>query len=221
MNDALDSRFRGNDRENSLHRSHLLQKVKTDLQCSRFIGSASGPIIAARFSDRSFSMSLKLPAGMQINAPIEARFDEILTPEALEFVAKLHRAFEPRRQELLKKRIERQKRIDAGELPDFLPETKHIREGDWKVAPLPKALENRRVEITGPVERKMIINAFNSGADSYMTDFEDSNSPNWFNQIQGQVNLKDAIRRRISFTNEKGKEYKLNDKIATLQIRPR
>jgi len=166
-------------------------------------------------------MSLKLPAGMQINAPIEARFDEILTPEALEFVAKLHRAFEPRRQELLKKRVERQKRIDAGELPDFLPETRAVREGDWKVAPLPKALENRRVEITGPVERKMIINAFNSGADSYMTDFEDSNSPNWFNQVQGQVNLKDAIRRQISFTNEKGKEYRLNDKIATLQIRPR
>ncbi|MFT4047806.1 MAG: malate synthase A [Solimonas sp.] len=166
-------------------------------------------------------MTLKLPAGLQINAPIEARFDEILTPEALEFVAKLHRAFEPRRQELLKKRVERQARIDAGELPDFLPETKAIRDGDWKVAPLPKALENRRVEITGPVERKMIINAFNSGADSYMTDFEDSNSPNWFNQIQGQVNLYDAIRRRISFTNEKGKEYKLGDKIATLQIRPR
>ncbi|MFM8338843.1 MAG: malate synthase A, partial [Fluviibacter sp.] len=134
-------------------------------------------------------MSLKLPAGVQINAPINARYEEILTPEALEFVAKLHRAFEPRRQELLKKRVERQARIDAGEMPDFLPETKAIREGDWKIAPLPKALERRRTEITGPVEAKMIINAFNSGADSYMTDFEDSNSPNWENQIQGQVNL--------------------------------
>jgi malate synthase len=111
--------------------------------------------------------------------------------------------------------------IDAGEMPDFLPETKHIREGDWKVAPLPKALECRRVEITGPVEAKMIINAFNSGADSYMTDFEDSNSPNWFNQVQGQVNLYDAVRRRLTFTNEAGKVYKLNDKIAVLQIRPR
>ena len=111
--------------------------------------------------------------------------------------------------------------MDAGEMPDFLPETKHIREGDWKVAPVPPALHCRRVEITGPVERKMIINAFNSGADSYMTDFEDSNSPNWYNQIQGQVNLFDAIRRNISFTNEAGKEYRLNDKIATLQIRPR
>ncbi|MEY4329196.1 MAG: malate synthase, partial [Pseudomonadota bacterium] len=166
-------------------------------------------------------MSLTLPAGVQITGPINARFEEILTPEALAFVAKLHRAFEPRRQELLKARIERQARIDAGEMPDFLPETKHIREGDWKIAPLPKALERRRTEITGPVEAKMIINAYNSGADSYMTDFEDSNSPNWENQIQGQVNLYDAIRRKLSFKNETGKEYKLNDKIATLQIRPR
>ena len=144
-------------------------------------------------------MSLTLPAGVQINAPIGARYEEILTPEALAFVAKLHRAFEPRRQELLQMRIDRQARIDAGEMPDFLPETKHIREGDWKVAPLPKALERRRTEITGPVEAKMIINAYNSGADSYMTDFEDSNSPNWENQIQGQVNLYDAIRRKLSF----------------------
>jgi malate synthase len=162
-----------------------------------------------------------LPAGLQITAPLEPRFDEILTPAALALVAKLHRAFEPRRQALLQKRVERQARIDAGEMPDFLPETQLIRAGDWRVAPLPQALECRRVEITGPVERKMIINALNSGADSYMADFEDSNSPNWFNQIQGQVNLKDAIRRQISFKNESGKEYRLNDKIATLQIRPR
>ncbi|PIE83203.1 MAG: malate synthase A [Candidatus Contendobacter odensis] len=166
-------------------------------------------------------MSLNLPAGVEINAPIHPRFDEILTHDALALVVKLHRAFEPRRQALLKARVERQERIDAGEMPDFLPETRHIRESDWKVAPLPKALECRRAEITGPVERKMIINAYNSGADSYMADFEDSNSPNWFNQIQGQVNLKDAIRREISFTNEAGKEYRLDEKIATLQIRPR
>ncbi len=165
-------------------------------------------------------MNIDLPFGVHVNAPIHPRFDEILTPEALAFLAKLHRAFEPRRQELLRKRIERQARIDAGEMPDFLPSTRHIREGDWKIAPLPKALECRRVEITGPVERKMIINAFNSGADSYMADFEDSNSPNWTNQIQGQVNLKDAIRRAISF-EQNGKLYKLDDKIATLQIRPR
>jgi malate synthase len=166
-------------------------------------------------------MAITLPAGMQINAPIQPHWEFILSPEALEFVAKLHRACEPRRQELLKARVARQARIDAGEMPDFLPETKHIREGDWKVAPLPAALANRRVEITGPVEAKMIINAFNSGADSYMTDFEDSNSPKWDNQIQGQVNLYKAIRRELSFKNEAGKEYKLNDKIATLQIRPR
>ena len=166
-------------------------------------------------------MSLNLPAGVQVTAPIHPRFDEVLTHDALALVAKLHRAFEVRRQALLKARVERQIRIDAGELPDFLPETRHIRESDWKIAPLPKALKRRRTEITGPVEAKMIINAYNSGADSYMTDFEDSNSPNWFNQIQGQVNLKDAIRRELSFVNEVGKEYRLNDEIATLQIRPR
>ena len=150
-------------------------------------------------------MAITLPAGMQINAPIQPEWESILTVEALEFVAKLHRAFEARRQELLKARVARQARIDAGEMPDFLPETAHIRAGDWKVAPLPKALERRRTEITGPVEAKMIINAFNSGADSYMTDFEDSNSPNWENQIQGQVNLYKAIRRELSFKNENGK----------------
>jgi malate synthase len=158
--------------------------------------------------------------GVQINAEMHPRFDEILTPEALAFVAKLHRAVEPRRQELLKARVARQARIDAGEMPDFLPETKHVRDGEWQIARLPKALECRRVEITGPVERKMIINAFNSGADSYMADFEDSNSPNWYNQVQGQVNLYDAIRRNIAF-EQKGKHYQLNEKIATLQIRPR
>ena len=166
-------------------------------------------------------MNPKLPQGVEITAPLHPRFDEVLTPDALAFVAKLHRAFNARRKDLLAARSARQARIDAGEMPDFLEEAKRVRDGDWKLAPLPQALECRRVEITGPVERKMIINAFNSGADSYMTDFEDSNSPNWFNQIQGQVNLKDAIRRTISFTNEAGKVYKLNEKIAVLQIRPR
>ncbi len=164
----------------------------------------------------------QLPQGVEIRAPMHPRFEEILTPAALEFVAKLHRRFEARRQELLKARAERQKRIDAGEMPDFLPETQHIREGDWKIAPLPKALECRRVEITGPAsDRKMVVNAFNSGADSYMTDFEDANSPNWYNQIQGQINVYDAIRRQIDFVAENGKEYKLKDQIAVLQIRPR
>ena len=166
-------------------------------------------------------MSLNLPQGVQVTGPIKPGYESILTHDALALVAKLHRAFEARRQELLKARVARQARIDAGEMPDFLPETAHIRAGDWKIAPLPKALERRRTEITGPVEAKMIINAYNSGADSYMTDFEDSNSPNWDNQIVGQMNLYKAIRREPAFKNEAGKEYKLNDTIATLQIRPR
>ena len=162
-----------------------------------------------------------LPAGMQISGPMHAAYETVLTADALALVAKLHRAFNDRRRELLDARTERQARIDAGEMPDFLPTTKLIRETRWTITPLPKALERRHTEITGPVEAKMVINAFNSGADSYMADFEDSNSPKWENLIQGQVNLYKAIRRELSFTNEAGKEYRLNDKIATLQIRPR
>jgi len=131
-------------------------------------------------------MSQAIPAGVEIKADVTSAFAEILTPEAVALVAKLHRAFEPRRQELLAKRVERAKRLDAGERPDFLSETKSVREGDWKIAPLPNDLLCRRVEITGPVDRKMVINALNSGADSFMADFEDSNTPNWFNQVQGQ-----------------------------------
>ena len=165
-------------------------------------------------------MSLKLPQGMTISGAIQPGFDAILTPEALAFVADLHRTFEERRQELLAARVERTARLDAGERPDFLASTAHIRAGDWKVAPLPAALACRRVEITGPVEAKMVINAFNSGADSYMTDFEDSNAPKWENQIQGQINLGTAIRRTLKLESN-GKTYKLNDRIATLQVRPR
>ncbi|WP_126875673.1 malate synthase A [Paraburkholderia kururiensis] len=164
--------------------------------------------------------SLQTPQGMQITGEIAPGFETILTPEALALVAQLHRAFEPRRQELLKARAERTKRLDAGERPDFLAETKSVRDGDWTIAPLPQDLACRRVEITGPVERKMIINALNSGADSYMTDFEDSNTPNWNNQITGHINLKDAVRRTISL-EQNGKSYRLNDKIATLIVRPR
>ncbi|PRF41724.1 malate synthase A [Burkholderia multivorans] len=166
------------------------------------------------------STPITLPQGMAITGELKPGYEAILTPDALELVASLHRAFEPRRQALLQARVERTKRLDAGERPDFLPETKAIREGDWKVAPLPADLQCRRVEITGPVERKMIINALNSGADSYMTDFEDSNAPSWTNQIDGQINLKDAVRRTISL-EQNGKSYKLNDKIATLIVRPR
>jgi malate synthase len=165
-------------------------------------------------------MTIALPQGMQINAPILPGFETVLTLPALELVARLHRAFEPRRQQLLAARAERARRLDAGERPDFLPETKAIRDGDWKVAPIPKALHCRRVEITGPVDAKMVINAFNSGADSYMTDFEDSNSPLWSNQVQGQINLRAAIKRELTL-EQNGKTYKLNDKIATLQVRPR
>ena len=165
-------------------------------------------------------MTIALPDGLTITADITPAYAEILTPEALDLVVKLERAFAPRRKALLAARVERAARLDAGERPDFLPETAHIRAGDWTIAPIPQALECRRVEITGPVERKMVINAFNSGADSYMTDFEDSNTPNWDNQLTGQVNMRDAVRRTISL-EQNGKSYKLNDKIATLVVRPR
>ena len=165
-------------------------------------------------------MSIPTPAGMEITGEIKPGYEQILTPEALALVAKLTREFEPRRQELLAARVARAKRLDAGERPDFLAETAHIRAGDWKIAPIPKALECRRVEITGPVERKMVINALNSGADSYMTDFEDSNTPNWDNQITGQINMRDAVRGTISL-EQNNKSYKLNEKVATLVVRPR
>lgn len=161
-----------------------------------------------------------LPAGVQINAPILPEYADVLSHEALNLVAQLHRAFEPRRQELLTARVTRAKRLDAGERPNFLTDTAAIRSGDWTIAPLPQDLQCRRVEITGPVERKMIINALNSGADSFMADFEDSNSPNWHNQIQGQINLRDAINRTITLS-QNGKNYQLNDKVATLVVRPR
>ena len=159
--------------------------------------------------------------GLEINATVTEQFAEILTPEALAFVVKMQRTFNKRRLELLAARVERQKAIDGGKTPDFLPETKAIREGDWVAAPIPADLQDRRVEITGPVDRKMIINALNSGAKVFMADFEDSNSPFWANNIDGQINLRDAIRKTISFKNEAGKEYKLNEKTAVLMVRPR
>lgn len=159
--------------------------------------------------------------GLEILAPVTPEFAGILTPEALAFVVKLQRTFNRRRLELLAARVERQKSIDAGNVPDFLHDTKAIREGDWVAAPIPADLQDRRVEITGPVDRKMIINALNSGAKVFMADFEDSNSPFWSNNIDGQINLRDAIRKTISFKNEAGKEYKLNEKTAVLMVRPR
>ena len=137
-------------------------------------------------------------------------------------MAKLQRAFGARRNELLARRAKRQQQLDAGILPDFLAETAGIRADEsWHVKPCPADLQDRRVEITGPVERKMVINALNCGASTFMADFEDSNTPTWSNQIEGQMNMRDAIRGTIAFTNEAGKQYRLNDKVATLIIRPR
>ena len=161
-----------------------------------------------------------LPAGLRIAAPISAEFAQILTPEALAFVAKLHRQFESRRQELLARRAARQKEFDAGALPDFLADTKKIRDADWQIAPQPKDMLDRRVEITGPTDRKMVINALNCGAATFMADFEDANCPTWFNMIDGQVNLRDAVRRTITLESG-GKSYKLNEKTAVLLPRPR
>ncbi|PQD93659.1 malate synthase A [Pradoshia eiseniae] len=159
--------------------------------------------------------------GLNIHGKMEQGFEEILTPKALEFIEQLERHFGPRRKDLLEKRAERQKEIDAGKLPDFLKETEHIRSSDWTIASLPKDLEDRRVEITGPVERKMVINALNSGAKCFMADFEDANSPTWNNNIEGHINLRDAINRTISFTNPNGKQYSLKEETATLIVRPR
>ncbi|HXG96078.1 MAG TPA: malate synthase A [Gemmatimonadales bacterium] len=155
-----------------------------------------------------------------MSAP-EPGFAEILTADAHRFLTTLARAFEPRRQELLARRVERQRRIAAGELPDFLPETRHIRSAAWTVAPIPADLTDRRVEITGPVDRKMIINALNSGARVYMADFEDSNAPTWRNNLEGQLNLRDAVRGTISFSSPEGKRYALAPNPATLMVRPR
>ena len=159
--------------------------------------------------------------GIEINGRITPEFAAILTPEAAAFAAKLQRAFGGRRNELLAHRAVRQADLDAGKLPDFLPETRAIREGGWTCAPIPADIVDRRAEITGPVDRKMIINALNSGAKVFMADFEDANTPRWDNNIQGQINLRDAIRRRIDFTSPEGKVYKLNEKTAVLFVRPR
>ena len=165
---------------------------------------------------------VETPQGVEIHAPVSNEFEEVLTPDALEFVAALHRKFNGHRLELLDARTERQKKFDAGELPDFLSETKEIREGEWQVAPTPPDLENRRVEITGPVDRKMMINALNSGAQGFMADLEDSLSPTWENVIQGQINLRDAVRRTIRLGDAaRGKTYELGEQTATLLVRPR
>ncbi|MBX3065607.1 MAG: malate synthase A [Anaerolineae bacterium] len=160
-------------------------------------------------------------SGVEITSEYQPEYGEILTPEALALVVKLERTFGARRRELLQRRLERQQEIDAGKLPDFLSETKNIRESEWKVAPLPADLLDRRVEITGPVERKMVINALNSGAKVFMADFEDSNAPTWENNLQGHLNLRDAVRRTITYDSPEGKHYQLKDQTAVLLVRPR
>ncbi|MBN9497890.1 MAG: malate synthase A [Alphaproteobacteria bacterium] len=163
-----------------------------------------------------------LPAGVKLEASVKPDHLQILTPEAIAFVVEMERKFGQRRLDLLKARADRQARLDAGEKPDFLPQTRSIREGDWTVAPLPKDILDRRVEITGPVDRKMVINALNCGANVFMADFEDASTPTWNNLIEGHVNLRDANLGTIEFDDPKsGKHYKLNPKHAVLFVRPR
>ncbi|HBN45587.1 MAG: malate synthase A [Candidatus Marinimicrobia bacterium] len=162
------------------------------------------------------------PEGVSVPGSLTPGYEQILSFSALEFIAGLHSTFNVTRQDLLHKRKARQVEIDNGVLPHFLPETEHIRNGDWVVADIPHDLQDRRVEITGPVDRKMIINALNSPVKVFMADFEDSNSPTWDNTIQGQINLRDAVDGTISFIHPtKDKEYRLNEKTATLMVRPR
>ena len=158
---------------------------------------------------------------VEVRAPVDGRFAEVLADDALEFVAGLHREFDVQRRALVRARALRHRRWNAGELPDFLPETREIREGDWQVAPPPPDLLDRRVEITGPTDRKMVINALNSGARGFMADFEDSLSPTWANIVGGQLNLTDAIERTIEFEGDDGRSYSLGDEVATLLVRPR
>jgi malate synthase len=163
-----------------------------------------------------------LPPGMVIHQPLGPRYEEILTPEALELLAALHRRFEARRSQLLHARASRQARYNAGELPDFLRETADVRNADWRVGTIPADLLDRRVEITGPVDRKMIINALNSGAKVFMGDFEDAHSPTWRNTLEGQINLLDRWHGSLDFDDPaSGKRYSLGPKPAVLMVRPR
>jgi malate synthase len=167
-------------------------------------------------------VALDLPEGVSIDGVVNPDFEKVLTREAVAFLADLQRRFNPRREELLAARAERQQRLDAGEKPDFLPETAQVRESDWAVAPLPQDILDRRVEITGPVDRKMIINALNCGANVFMADFEDASTPTWTNMVDGQFNLASAVHREIDYVDpQSGREYKLNEKTAVLFVRPR
>jgi malate synthase len=166
--------------------------------------------------------TINASSAISISGAMKPGFESILTTEAVSFIADLERRFGAERRRLLEDRQDRQKQLDAGKKPTFLAETKQIRDRNWKIAPLPDDLKDRRVEITGPVDRKMIINALNSGAKLFMADFEDSNTPSWTNQIEGQINLKDAVRRTITFDDPaSGKHYALNKDVAVLKVRPR
>ena len=159
---------------------------------------------------------------VEVLGPVSPAQEDVLSPDALEFVAGLQRAFNERRNSLLALRRQRQDRLDRGQLPDFLPETESIRTADWRVGALPDDLQDRRVEITGPVDRKMIINALNSGANCFMADFEDSHSPTWLGTLDGQTNVRDAVNGTIEYVQrETRKHYRLNKQVATLLIRPR
>jgi malate synthase len=180
------------------------------LGAARLLRSAARPTVRAAIP------------GVHITGKLGPRYEEILSPDALAFLAELHRKFDATRKRLLAGRAARQARFDAGELPDFLHQTRGIREDDWKIAPIPKDLLDRRVEITGPVDRKMIINALNSGANVYMADFEDANSPTWANNVEGQLNLKDRWAGRLAFTDPaSGKKYAIGKNPAVLVVRPR
>jgi malate synthase len=166
--------------------------------------------------------TMELPAGIELRREIRPDYEAVLSPAALAFLADLQRKFGGERRRLLCRRAELQHRLDGGWKPDFLPETKAIREADWRVAPIPGDILDRRVEITGPTDRKMVINALNSGANVFMADFEDANTPSWANMVEGQVNLYDAVRRAITFDDpETGRHYSLHNKTAVLFVRPR
>ena len=185
-------------------------------------GPARGRVSARRRNGKPAPVAPRVP-GVSIKGPLGQRYTEVLTPAALRFLADLHREFEEARERLLAARAEQQQRFDAGELPDFHPETRSIRDDEsWRIAPIPDDLQDRRVEITGPVDRKMIINALNSGANVFMADFEDANSPTWANNIEGQVNLKDRWAGKLGFTDpETKKRYQISDKPAVMIVRPR
>src|ERR1700735_1797030 len=208
-------------RKSSLRRQSFAH-LPSQISSYRFRGIEiePNPISTDTSSREGCCMSATLPV-FENAAAKNAAEAEILTPEAMEFLGCLSRRFESRRIDLLRERDQRQSQFDAGKMPKFPAETRDIREAEWRVAPIPPCLLDRRVEITGPVERKMVINALNSGANVFMADFEDSNAPTWSNCLEGQRNLRDAVHGSIRFTGEGAKTYALNDKVATLFVRPR